>query len=364
MKRKFLVYLSLFLVVSFVAGEYLYLMAPEIVDKASRKAIKVVTKVMNNEGIKFERLDYNWVLVKGVSGISWNDVNISINVNKGSAEEDKKFFYMYVKEAEFSVQNLLAETFLINIRDISVIRGKGLNAFANWLGEYEIPLEDNNFKILFRLDIFNPSNAILQLEQYYFNFVRFMKDSRGYMPMSSSISTSFMINDEPFKVRLEIVFNKQEGEYGMQLNINDLRSISAIMPNPMNELELGIISKNPDKASTLFGIWRRSIDEWKKTEKTRPELAHAYRHVFWSYLLTNAYGQDFARMVTDAHESNEGSELDHEMDQKNNELGREYAARGYQEYELLDKLSKDPNAVRSEKEIGLARQLITMMKGQ
>jgi len=78
----------------------------------------------------------------------------------------------------------------------------------------------------------------------------------------------------------------------------------------------------------------------------------AYRHVLWSYLLTNEYGVDFAKEITDAHEIGltDNTEADHEMDYNNNEVGRKYAGESLTESVLLTMVMTDPAVIRQAEE--------------
>ena len=74
----------------------------------------------------------------------------------------------------------------------------------------------------------------------------------------------------------------------------------------------------------------------------------AYRHVLWSYLLTQEFDAEFAEKVTDAHEigSTTNTEAEHRMDYNNNAVGRRYAAEGVAEPEVLSRVRRDPAVIR------------------
>jgi hypothetical protein len=83
----------------------------------------------------------------------------------------------------------------------------------------------------------------------------------------------------------------------------------------------------------------------------------AYRHTLWSYLLTKMYGEKFAKEVTDAHEAFADEEEIEKMgrlsfeyasyqDLINNGVGRQYAAMGYPESAILERVLTDPAIIR------------------
>ena len=72
-------------------------------------------------------------------------------------------------------------------------------------------------------------------------------------------------------------------------------------------------------------------------------------YVAWSYPLTKAYGPEFAKRVTDAHEKggiNE-DETDHIMDLNNNAVGRNYALQEYPASSIAQQVIQDLQVVRS-----------------
>jgi hypothetical protein len=73
----------------------------------------------------------------------------------------------------------------------------------------------------------------------------------------------------------------------------------------------------------------------------------AYKHIYLSYHLTMAFGPDFARELTDAHETiPNNTAAERKMDFINNEIGRNYALSGISPDYLLQRLLSDPQVIR------------------
>ena len=71
-----------------------------------------------------------------------------------------------------------------------------------------------------------------------------------------------------------------------------------------------------------------------KRDRSVPE--DAYRHVLWSYLLTQKFGPEFAETVTDAHETlPTNTAAERRMDFHNNRIGREFAQQGVKRERIL-----------------------------
>jgi hypothetical protein len=143
---------------------------------------------------------------------------------------------------------------------------------------------------------------------------------------------------------------QEEKKYVLILNIQSLKNLSTAMEEVLTEPEIILFSRNPFKAPRLFRIRddaEKTAEIAGKHDETVPE--DAYRHVLWSYLLTKAFGPDFAREVTDAHECGltDNTEAEHRMDYNNNRIGREYALSGYKREEILSRLRQDTAVILS-----------------
>jgi len=119
------------------------------------------------------------------------------------------------------------------------------------------------------------------------------------------------------------------------------------------EAEVRIVAEHPLRAPEtirLAGIARRAASELDRSILGFPK--DAYRHVYWSYLLTQRFGAEYAQAVTDAHETIEfNTREEAAMDIINNTIGRRYALEGIDENELLKRVLTAPDIVRSPSEM-------------
>ena len=124
---------------------------------------------------------------------------------------------------------------------------------------------------------------------------------------------------------------------------------AGLMGDKLTPREEVLFAAHPDKLERL----RKSADYARAMatlaygrDPNVPE--DAYRHVLWSYLLTKEFGDYFAKQVTDAHESgSKNTPAQWRMDLNNNTIGRNYAAEGCDESEILRRVMSDPHVVRS-----------------
>ena len=128
-----------------------------------------------------------------------------------------------------------------------------------------------------------------------------------------------------------------------------LELIGSEAAKKLTEAELEVIASNPLRASKLLEIQDYVRREVEKKSLTPNFPQDAYRHVLWNFLLTNAFNEQFAKEVTDAHElGSSNSSFDTDMDYNNNALGRKYALLGLTEAQLTQKVLTDPNIIRAD----------------
>ena len=128
----------------------------------------------------------------------------------------------------------------------------------------------------------------------------------------------------------------------------DLHAVSDEFDEPLTEAEVKLLADNPLRAGQLLRIKNdaeTTAENAKTADASVPQ--DAYRHVLWSFLLTNKYDAAFAKRVTDSHEEGDtgNSPAEREMDYNNNQVGRQYAELKVRRAEILGKIKSDPMAV-------------------
>lgn len=120
----------------------------------------------------------------------------------------------------------------------------------------------------------------------------------------------------------------------------DLRS-SGQLDRKLTAAEVQIISENPDKAGKIAEITEYAQIKAKEAAARNPDISEdSYRHVLWSYMLTKEFGEEFSEKVTSAHEiGSTNTAEESQKDLRNNEIGRQLAAQGASETDILRQLA-------------------------
>lgn len=110
----------------------------------------------------------------------------------------------------------------------------------------------------------------------------------------------------------------------------DLRRIAGQAKVELADDEIGIVSLYPMRVPAIILVTTRAKSESTARKQLDPGFPDdAWRHVTWSYHLTKVFGPDFAKEVTDAHETlPNNTPEERAMDYHNNAIGRELAGDG------------------------------------
>ena len=120
------------------------------------------------------------------------------------------------------------------------------------------------------------------------------------------------------------------------------------MEEELTDSEVDLFARNPFRAPQLLRI-RNDAQLTAKLEHARNQSVpeDSFRHVLWSYLLTRAYGPQFAQKATDAHELGaiDNTESERRKDKVNNAIGRQYALQHRSREDILSLLMTDPKVI-------------------
>lgn len=136
----------------------------------------------------------------------------------------------------------------------------------------------------------------------------------------------------------------------IRLDRDDVRHVSSGYAQRLTENEIDLVSRYPAAAPRLLQISdqaKREAATRRQADRSFPE--DAFRHVYWSYLLTREFGPEFAQVVTDAHEigaTYEKGEASRRMDLANNAIGRDYALAGVEEADLARRAVEDVRVIK------------------
>lgn len=211
-------------------------------------------------------------------------------------------------------------------------------------------LSHGHLTVPVRFGLWPPADIRPQVEALARDLLALVETGRTTVPLAFSAISSFHINNEVVKAELSV--QRKGADSLLLMNKESLRVISWIMEEKLTDPEVELLSSNPIKTPRLLRIRDEAQEEARQAHQEQAFIPEdAYRHVLWSYLLTEAYGPKFAKEVTDAHELGltDNSEAEHRMDYTNNATGRRYAVSKVKRADIIGLLLNDPGvAVEAE----------------
>jgi hypothetical protein len=144
-----------------------------------------------------------------------------------------------------------------------------------------------------------------------------------------------------------------DGVSTLRFKETDVQSIAQAHNVTLGPEEVTLIAHNPLKMPGVLeitSIAQKTSTIARRNDPATPE--DAYRHLLWSYLLTERFGPEFAKVVTDAHETVPGNSPDERaMDYHNNAIGRRLATEKVPQSTLLETAKSSPRIIRSPQEL-------------
>lgn len=354
--KKLAVFLLSFILI-LVAG--LYLASGIILARVSDKLLDYVTESVKIPNLEYTRPSFGSVSLSAWNTVKWTDVSLVARLVRNEAVKDTEDISLNIAELMISMENFTRRTFLLSVGGLRVKtkkKAKEKESGGNHPGA-TYGLEGGSFETIINFTGLGRADMLAQLSSLKEEIQRFTTLGVTKMPLSFSATTKFELQGKPCIARLSV---EQKGEeYRLVMDKGDLEKIVATLPGKKpNPVDVVVIARNPMKAPLLIKIRDKAGATALLAVQQNPKFPEdAYRHTLWSYLLTKAYGEQFAKEVTDAHEVYADEEEIKKQglinwtsasyqDLVNNALGRKYAALEYPEADILERVLFDPAIIR------------------
>ncbi len=209
---------------------------------------------------------------------------------------------------------------------------------------FQFLLSGEHFKINEKIDLNSPGEALHHLAATLDALA-----SGKHVSEPFEISAGILLEKDEILQPVRLVARRYQDGFGLAFSTEDLKKFTSRLSGNYTAGEIDLISRYPFRALKLIDIKRdaeSSAQAQGAKHKNFPE--DAYRHILWSFLLTRAYGHEYAQMVTDAHEEGlAGNDVfAREMDLMNNKLGRDYAQSQVGREDLVKKVLEDKRVIQ------------------
>jgi hypothetical protein len=318
-----------------------------VLEKASNKAVEVMAAEGESRGIKVQFAKFGDVGLRGFREVQWKDFVAVINAPKYISLAPGEEVVLSIGEMNLDIPRLFKGVAAITAYEIGV-RVKHDSASTESLDAQVEGIDQGQFIVEYPIDFTDKEKLIAALMEAPQMALQFLQEGKTKIPFGFRARSSFKIGGSV--AGAQITTRKQGGYYFLVMSPDEMRKIVAKLNADLTEEEIRLVSLNPLLAPALFKITNHA--------RSQAEAAHArdaavpedaYRHVLWSFLLTKAFGPEFAEQITNAHEIGSvqfNTEADHRMDYNNNKVGRDYVKAGYAEAQILQMVRTDPQVIR------------------
>jgi len=277
----------------------------------------------------------------------WKKIEVILEASNKTGVSNQRF-KATIPQLNIQISDFFENLFILSVPriDITSAPGQPDRQIASEQIRFH-RLEKGRFEMRFKFDFFHPFTAKDQVTSLMYNVASLFSDGNTAIPVNFSGILHFEMIDDTVLARI-YTKHRSDGYYALQINEEFFQTMAWYNTLNMTDAEARLLSENPFRMPQLIRIMDEAKNESQRAANARTVPEDAYRHVLWSYLLTQAYGPDFAKQVTDAHEIGDSTntEADHQMDYNNNAIGRQYALDNVKKHEILRRLLNDKNVIR------------------
>jgi hypothetical protein len=323
----------------------IYLSANYLLKEAARKVVSELRPKLEQKGVVIQHLDYNAIRITSYNALKVNDIDLDFFLNKSLYGKDAYEAFFSAGALKIRFANLREPSFFFTLEDVSLLIDPEETNSKRTFGKMEDVFLNSRLPIYLKSPEASVRDLIAELKQLFTN-------NRTPLDLEIHATTVLIIDDKELKVKLFTV--REHDTTYLKFDHNDILQAAKKFDLDLTEAEAEIIANYPSKVPAMIKITRdaKRLSQNEKSKNSNfPE--DAYRHVYWSYHLTKAFGPELAKQITDAHETApENTRSERLMDFHNNGIGRQFASESLTAEEIKNRVIQAKEIVRSPEEIG------------
>ena len=278
--KKFMVGLVIFLV---GVGVGVYFAAGMLVEKAAGRALEYFVSSAPNYGFELSDAGFQSAGLASPNSVALKNFAGRIKVLKKNVSTSGQELLLVSDELILKIDNLGERFFFLEAKGFQITTEKDR-------------LAADEFRVRFRLAFQDKGEALSDIKNLMKGLGDFIMEGRGALDIYFSGQSLFPLKGKERSARLSV--EKKGGWSVLLMDKDDLRIISEDMEEKLADAEIDVVSQYPLKAPRLLRI-RDNAQITARDAHHADELVpeDAYRHVLWSFLLTNAYGEEPRRIL-------------------------------------------------------------------
>ena len=285
-----------------------------------------------------------------IDSIQFKSVRVSPWLNEVTANKLTMQFDLSPRDQHSLSSTFQCEAMRVQLKNPFKIRG------AVQVQDFDVKFHQADIPKGFPFDSFTNGHVTLgdvpllsprdAFKQMIAGVIDLFDDNRasGEFEFRGSVQINVGKNNIPARIYTE----RRDEEFRLRFDELDVRSVAKEMKIQLADDQVVMVSYFPLRVPIIVVITERARelslryyadDLWKQD---------ALRHTTWSFMLTQTFGFEFAKLVTDAQEAKPGNEYyERLMDYNNNAVGRAWVAEKVQLGQIPHLLLTDPRVVLS-----------------
>lgn len=316
-----------------------YALRNQIAHRVVRGALARIERTAVSGGFQLRDVTFARAELAGLGVIACSDVRGTLVLRDNGVRLGANAFHFEIGRAHLAAMDLFPGKMRVGVVD-------GMVAAIDDAGrETGIRLSRINAEKVFALQWNRIDASVAELAG---EARRLLHEGRIAGPVRIEAVASFPVGGRVWEVAARASSDGDDAVF--MLDRDSLTVLAREYRHPLTEAEIELVAQNPFRAPRMLAIAEQSIlSAIDLRRKIRQFPYDAYRHVYWSWLLTVEFGPDFSELATDAHEigaTYESGRANKRMDLHNNAVGRAYALAGVPESGLLERVLDDSNVMR------------------
>ncbi len=318
-----------------------YLLGPFGFNMAAQKAAPLIVTQLQQRGLNVKGYDFRTIRWSSPRTVTVYDLQSRFNFMLQNAQEYESFFYAEKFNMQISGLNepgvvISCDNFQLFVEKAD-IPGTSFGRFDHGYVQLRDPIL-----------ISDPYVGLKQVLQHISDLFA-EKEVQPNIILRALVTLN--VRDKTAQAYLYTV--RKNERVGLRFEEKDIRKMADTFELELSDEEVAIIARYPIRAPLVMQITsdaKQTAQLAFRSDRNVPE--DAYRHVLWSYLLTQKFDAEFAELVTDAHETlPTNTAAERKMDFHNNRVGREFAQHGVSRNSILWHVKNDRQVIRYPHEV-------------
>jgi hypothetical protein len=317
----------------------IYVSTNYLLRKVAVKVVEELKPRLEQKGIMVESFNYSSVRLNSYNSLAIDKIDLDFYLNKSMYGKESFQSQFNARSVSMRFADFENPSFFFTINDFSIYIEPDEENVSKPFGK----LENGYLKSRIPVYLKNPEESAREILQEVKKLFR-----ENNTPMDLEIRSDVFLGIDQKEVKVGLFTERQDGWTYLKFNDDDILAAAKSFDLDLTEKEASIIANYPSLVPSMIKITRDAerISQSEKAKNTSfPE--DAYRHIYWSYHLTKAFGPDLAKDITDAHETAPGNtDAERKMDYHNNEIGRKYAAESLSANEIKRRVQQSNEVIR------------------